>query len=218
MRLLRRFAALAMAGAALAGPCKPAPEPCTVALAGDSLTVQATFGEPVGPPPPGHLQVTAGLGWKVENVQQWTTDQVAAGKVDVLVVALGTNDSNPVWNGGWTAADIARFRTLINTPHPDAWVVLVLPGHGPGISAAHAAAMDQARADLTALAATRPHTVATDAWEQLAEARPELFSADGIHLRALGDAPTDDGVVRPVDPEARAARLEVYWDALPKCT
>lgn len=218
MRLLRRVAALALSGAALAGPCKPAPEPCTVALVGDSLTVQALYGAPVGPAAPEHLQVTAGLGWKVENVQQWATDQVAAGKVDVLVVALSTNDSNPVWNGGWTAADVERFRTLINTPHPDAWVVLVLPGHGPGISAAHAAAMDTARADLTALAATRPHTVATDAWEQLAETRPDLFSADGIHLRAQNDAPTDDGIVRPVDDEARAARVGVYWDALPKCT
>lgn len=218
--MIRYVLSALMTAAAVAGPCRatpPEPQPCAVALAGDSLTVQARYGPDVGVADPEHLTVTAGLGWKVANVQQWVTDQTAAGLVDVLVVALGTNDSNPTWNGGWTSADVDAFRTLINTPHPDARVVLVLPGHGAGIDPRHATAIDAARRDLTALATTRPRTTVTDQWQHVADDRPELISADGIHLRAQNDAPTDDGVVRPVDPTARAARLSTYWDALPPC-
>jgi hypothetical protein len=225
VKRIRRLVSATFALAALAGPCReatpppgpPVPTHCATALVGDSLTIQARYGDPVGVDDPAQLQVDAGLGWKVENVQQWVTDQVAAGSVDVLVVALGTNDSNPTWNGGWTSADVDRFRVLINTPHPAARVVLVLPGHGAGIDPRHAAAIDAARRDLTALAATRPGTFVTDRWQAVADTEPELISSDGIHLRAQNDAPTDDGVVRPVDPAARAERLRTYWDALPPC-
>ncbi len=202
------------------------PIPGTVELVGDSITFQAFWYHGFLPTAPDQskLDVFAWLGWQVKDVQQHVTDQAAQRKPETLIVALGTNDSADLtaWGGdnGWTQADVDRFRTLINTVHPDTKVAIVLPGYGTGIDAYHAAQEDLAKRDLTALAATRPHTVVVS-WQALIDADPSVMETDGIHLATETynnpdgtPALNSDGTpARRVTEHAAAVRQQLYWDA-----
>ena len=187
--------------------CKPQPLPGSVDVVGDSLTVQATNPYGLGDDAPDDVKVIAGLGWQAPNVQSRLVAEVVRGRPETLVVALGTNDSNP-HRGGWTSTDTANFRTLLATPHPDTCIVIVLPAYGPGIAGLLRIEMQQARASLRTLAGQRPRTVVAD-WLPVIQARPELVAPDGVHLRNL-----DSGVV---DPVAAATRTALYWLGVANC-
>ncbi|HEX8804226.1 MAG TPA: hypothetical protein VF743_08530 [Acidimicrobiales bacterium] len=193
---------------AVASGCTPEPTPGSVDVAGDSLTIQAIFAHGYGVDAPEDLQIIANIGWRAIDAQPDVSDHAAHGRPATLVVALGTNDSEPTSNGGWDGADVTAFRTLLNTPHPSACVVVVLPGMTSAAPAAHRAELVEARQALVALANERPRTVLVD-WQAVVDAHPEYIGPDGIHLRW-----TDEG---PADPEAAAARTALYWSGVRAC-
>jgi hypothetical protein len=201
------------------------PLPGTVELVGDSITFQAFWyhGFLSTAPDQAHLDVWSWLGWQVPDVQPHVTQQAALRKPETLIVALGTNDSSVLTQygqDGWTQADLQRFRTLINTVHPDTKVALVLPGYGPGINPAHAAQMDLAKQQLTALAAERPHTIVVS-WQDKIDADPGIMDPDGIHL-ITEEYNNPDGTpalnadgtrAKRVVKHAADTRQQLYWDA-----
>lgn len=206
----------------------------TIMVLGDSVTQQAfdpdadgTFNYTASAPTDASRRgVFAHMGWAVPDVQQTVTNYSIYRWPQRLVVALGFNDASPLWGSdGWTAADLERFRVLINTPHPTSCVSLVLPAYlmTPGMNTAWATEVDKARADLTALAATRPNTMLVD-WKPVIDAHPEYMSEDGIHLATPGYTPTDNLIaasedrLNPVDPVAAAARQDFLWAAGAQCT
>ncbi|HEX8804492.1 MAG TPA: SGNH/GDSL hydrolase family protein, partial [Acidimicrobiales bacterium] len=150
---------------------------------------------------PADLKVIAGLGWTAAQAQPRLSTDISNGRPAILVEALGTNDSNPACCGGWTSDDVNRFRLMINSPHPSACVVVVLPGYGPGATQAHKDAMYRARLSLRRLIAERPRTVEVD-WYPLVRDDPSLVEADGIHLSGA---------------ESWAARSSLYWEGVAKC-
>jgi hypothetical protein len=188
--------ALSTVGAA----CVPAPRPGTVDVAGDSLTIQAFFNGGFGAGAPEDLQVHADNGWQAGDAQPKISANVARGRPEILVVALATNDANPA-NGGWSGADVTRFRTLINTPHPDACVVVVTPGYGPTLGSAYKRELYEARVALRSLIAQRPRTVEAD-WYVVVRDHPEYVRSDGIHLSGQ---------------PAWHARSALYWSGVARC-
>lgn len=185
-----------------------------VFVAGDSLTVQTTWSVADTASPP-DLEVAAGMGWTAVDAQPALDTAVAAGSVDILVVALGTNDSSLHENAdGWSTADLERFRRMIYTPAIDACVVLVLPGLGPGPDSLYATEVAEARAALQQLAQERDQvpdagpTVVVD-WQAQIDRHPDLVASDGVHLS--GD---ESGVAWP---SSAAARLGLYWAGVQKC-
>jgi hypothetical protein len=197
---------------------EPEPEttPGRVFVAGDSLTFTASWDHGSGKAAPDDLEWAAWLGWTAADVQPQLDAAVAQAQVDALVVALGTNDSSPDVSGGWTEADVAQFQHLVATAGSSACVVIVLPGYGDGIDSHHAAEMDEARADLLALADERRRTpgagptVVAD-WQAVVDANPDLLADDGIHL-APDPVVTDD-----VSAEAATARTTLYWQGVDAC-
>lgn len=185
-------------------------------VAGDSLTFTAFFAREDDEAAPADVEMVAGFGWTAADVQQRLDASVAERPVDVLVMALGINDAGVgTGDGGWTPADLERFRHLIAAPGPDACVVLVLPGYGGGIDPAHAAEVDVARLDLVALADQRAlegggATIVVD-WQAVVEADPSLVADDGIHLATAPG--TDD-----VSPTAATVRSRLYWDGVAACS
>lgn len=192
-----------------------APGPGRVFVAGDSVTVQATA-DGLGPGAPADVEVSAWLGWTAEHAQPPLDTAAAARPLDVLVFALGLNDSalRPGADG-WTDDDRERFRHMILTPDISACVVLVLPGHGPGIEPQYAAELGEARLALLDLAVERQRmpgagpTVVVD-WQAEVDARPWLLDPDGIHLAA--DPATGD-----VAADAASARTSLYWRGVQQC-
>jgi len=187
---------------------KPEPTPGSVDVAGDSLTIQAFYRYGLGLGAPTDVNVIAYLGWEVGDVQGPVAADVAAGRPEFLVVALATNDANPVDGGGWTGADVDAFRNLFNTPHPSACVVVVLPGWGAGVSSAWRTELVESRGGLSLLAAQRGGRTVTVDWLAVVQAHPEYLGPDGIHLRQEGDV---------VDPQAANARAQLYWSGVAAC-
>jgi hypothetical protein len=190
-----------LVGVAFVGAgCVPKPRPGSMDVAGDSLTIQAFYNGGFGAQAPADLVVIANNGWTVADAQPHVTEAVKHGRPEVLIVALATNDSNPL-TGGWTDDDVTRFRRLINTPHPDACVVVVTPGYGPALGDAYKNEIHEARLALRALIAERARTVEAD-WYVVTRDHPEYISPDGLHLQG---AP------------AWQARSTLYWQAAANC-
>jgi hypothetical protein len=186
--------------AVMGAGCVPKPTPGSVDVAGDSLTIQAFYNGGFGDGAPSDLNVIAYNGWTAADVQPYVTDDVKHGRPEVLVVAVATNDSNPL-TGGWTGDDEVRFRTLIHTPHPDACVVVVTPGYGPTLYDAYKNEIYKARLALRSLIASRPRTVEPD-WYAVVRDHPGYLTPDGLHLNG---AP------------AWHARSALYWQAAAHC-
>jgi hypothetical protein len=192
-----------------------APGPGRVFVSGDSVTVQAMVNG-LGPDAPADVEVSAWLGWTAEHAQPPLDAAAATRPVDVLVVALGLNDSalRP-GSDGWNDDDRERLRQMIFTPDIGACVVLVLPGHGPGIDAQYAAELGEARMALLELAMERQRvpdagaTVVVD-WQAEVDANPALLDPDGIHL-------PDDPATGEVAADAASARNGLYWQGVQQC-
>jgi hypothetical protein len=206
-------AAWAQPASAAPPPAAP-PRPGRTVVVGDSLT--ATTLNPVTPGPraPADLQVITGIGWQVGNAQPGLDAALAAGPVDTLVIALGTNDANPN-NAGWTDADVEAFRHMIGSVGDATCVVIVLPGYGANAHAGHAAQIDQAQVDLRFLADERDQgvwygpTVVVD-WEERIARDPGALAGDGIHLQPW--AGTAWALPGPAQ-----ARTDAYWDGVDAC-
>ena len=195
----------------------------SVHVLGDSLTIQTFFGHGYGEGAPADLVVTAGLGWKAQDVQPDATSQAANRRPEVQLVTIGTNDSNVVLGGdGWNAADLARFKTLLNTPDQRACKVLVLPGYGPGVSPAYAVELNEAHADLATLADARDDVIAVD-WQQVINDNPGIIDTDGIHLASPQTSEAQDAAlefnnkVATVTPVAAQLRAQLYWQGMNTC-
>lgn len=204
-----RHLALLATGALALAACKPEPDPGTVDLVGDSITVQAILAGSGHPDEPGDLDTHSGLGWQADDVTPWVHNQVADARPETLIVALGVNDAAPR-NGGWTWGDVADWVELLDAPHPDACVAVILPAVGPGADPAHAAEVDRARTDITAMATDRDGPTVVADWAPVIEESPDLLDPDGIHL-ADGSGPYG------ISSEAAAARMGLYWDAADRC-
>lgn len=207
------------------------PIPGTVSVLGDSVSQQAF--QPNGDgvnvytanaPAPDKRDIFVYMGWAVPNVQPHATDMAKIRWPEKLIAAVGLNDATTLWGSdGWTVDDVSRFRTLINTPHVNSCVAIVLPGYGVGANPAWAAQIDEARVDLAALATERPHTITVD-WQPVINQHPEYIDEDGIHLLTPYTTWIEDliaageGRLSPVDPVASAARQEFYWSAAAQCT
>ncbi len=210
--------------------------PGTVAVLGDSVSQQAfdpdandvqTF--TAGAPPANLRNINVKMGWGAgtPNVQQHATNLAIFRWPETLVVALGANDASPLWGAdGWTEADLQNFRTLINAPHVNSCVVLVLPFNTPDTDIAWGPQWGQqiseARADLTALATERPNTIVVD-WAPIVAEHPGYMDEDGIHLKTDTSIQDDledaaEGRLNPVHQDAADARQEFYWSSAAQCT
>lgn len=182
---MKKIVASILAGLGLAtASCQPVPPApaagptASVLVVGDSITWQAARYLP--------WEVSAYMGWTMSDVEQLVWSRRDAGAISTLVVALGTNDSNPVWNGGWTATDENLWSSVILNLHPDTPVVLIKPWLGPGAVQSHVDQVAKARAYVDALASLRPNTVVVD-WADYGAGQ---LASDGVHLAfdvALGD-------------------------------
>jgi hypothetical protein len=212
------------------------PLPGKVIVVGDSVTQQAFDPNADGvntytASAPGVVNVGfkqfSHMGWDVADVQATMEQHAVVRWPQKFVVAMGLNDAGTLFSDGWTVDDLNRFRTLINTVHPNACVAIVLPGHGatgatPWFSA-WAAQIDEARVDLAGLVNERPHTMVFD-WQDVINDHPEYVDEDGIHLLTPYTTPNEDlalaaqDQLAQVDPVAAAARQDFYWDAAAQCT
>lgn len=183
-----------------------ATDPGRVFVVGDSLTFTAFWGQDEGVDADHDFDVAAWMGWTAADVQPELDAAVAEGPMDTLVVALGANDSGvQTGDGGWTEADVERFRQLISTPGPGACVVIVLPGYGAGVGPAHAAEMDEARLDLIDLA------------QQRAEAQAPGAGAGAASMPGSTPDPDPDpgaGAGAASTPPAAGATVVVDWQAV----
>jgi len=199
------------------------PVPASVHVLGDSITIQAFYGHGYGVGAPGDLMVTAGLGWRVQEVQPDATAQAALRRPEIQLVALGTNDSGVVFGGdGWTTADLDRTTTLLNTPHRRACKVLVTPGYGPGVNPAQAVQIDEAVTDMVALDQSRIDVVSVS-WQDVINANPGIIDPDGIHLASPQTNEMQDfalesaNKVAVVTPQAAGLRAQLYWQGVSAC-
>lgn len=190
--------------------CKPEPEPDSVDVVGDSIALQATLAGSGLPGEPPDLETHAGNGWTAADVLPWVEDQVASGRPETLVIALGVNDAKP-GNGGWGWSDIATWVDLLDAPHPDACVVVVLPAVGEGASAELAAEVDTARTDITNLASQRDGPTVVEDWGIVTDADPSVLSTDGVHL-----APDPAGPWG-ISSSAAEAATGLWWQATHQC-
>jgi hypothetical protein len=200
--------------------CDPVPAPVaptppvqvegSTLIEGDSLTVQEVLGKTVDVPGTVH----AGLGWTAVNCLPNNTpgcisptqnvhEQTMAGQVDRLVWALGSNDANIVWNGGWTIHDQLFWQDSFDILPAESCLVMVTPyAVDPHPSQA---AYQAATQWIYSYAAGRPNTVVID-WSQYA-----ILGEDGLHL-AL-----DPNGSFGISAESANARAQAYLDGLAQC-
>jgi hypothetical protein len=208
-----------------------APIPGKVIVVGDSVTQQAFDPDGDGTNSyttnaPADRNIFAKMGWTTKDVQTTVNNYSIFRHPQKLVVAVGLNDASTFFSDGWTADDLTRFRTLLNTPNANTCIALVLPGHAETGSTSWfnswAAQIDEARADLITLAAERPRTVIID-WQTVIDEHPEYVDEDGIHLLTPHTSPMEDlmdasaGQMNTVDPAAAEARQNFYWDGVAQC-
>lgn len=209
--MVARLAALlllTLVAVAACTPLAPAPTYTTPStsgvgplVVGDSITWQTVMSGDLQASHPDWRPDTY-MGWRMTDVVTRIQQERDAGTLDTLVVALGTNDANPVWNGGWTKADEDLWtKTLLTELHPATHLVLVKPWLGPSASAAHRAELDKARAYIDLLGAVRANTVVVD-WRDEVGAGGVLY-VDDIHLDYGPGGATDP------TPDAAAARIHV---------
>jgi hypothetical protein len=195
--LLASIAAVACQPVTAGPPVFPTPDQAVAPLVvSDSRTWAAYMGAHV----PADYRYATYMGWRMADVADRIRAERDAGTLPVLVVDLGTNDSNPTWNGGWTRDDELVWMDVLGNLHPDTRVTIVLPWLTADASPEHRTQIDRARAFLIPLAASIGATV-TD-WRDYAE-RPGVTGTDGIHLLTYDPANALDITV-----EAAAATIE----------
>lgn len=213
------------------------PTPNTVTVTGDRLSQQTfdadangTFAYTSAAPAASNLLASAetiNASYTASSVQTVINNYSIFRWPQRLVMAMGIKDASPLAGGdGWTEGDAEKVRTLVNTVHSTACVVVVLPGHGSGQGAGANpvwnAEIDEARASLAQIAAQRPRTLVID-WQQVIDQHPEYLDEDGIHLPTPGTLPAEDlaleqqGKVSPVDQTAANARQNFYWEGVSRC-
>jgi lysophospholipase L1-like esterase len=218
MRRASRFAAV-IAVALLAAACHlPAQTPGTIAVLGDSITWGWLMSGGQGDLPDGaFLYADPGATiWQrgffgEEPPNAVLQDRALAAQADTVVLRYGTNDANPgTGPGGWEAADEAAWTESIGAEyvHPDACLVIVLPYVAEHV--AFAAEVDQARAFLSGLAATRPNTFVID-W---ADHVGDTLSPDGVHQQTMDHPDLEWDVLTP---EAYEAFTDSIDAALARC-
>jgi hypothetical protein len=199
-----------VATALVAAGCKPEPVPGSVDLVGDSITFQAMFVGGGLPEQPEDLQRAVDIGWQASDVLGWVQDQVADERPEALIVALGTNDAAPR-NGGWTASDVATWDELLNAPHTDSCVVVILPALGDAAPQDHRDQVELARQGITSVAQTREGPTVIEDWGLVIAADPSVLAEDGVHMAKDADGPYGLSV------EAAQARTSLYWQGLANC-
>lgn len=192
--------------AALTLSCKKPPVPDRVALTGDSVIWQSLRygGDYHGADTDQKVAPGTVASWAIPRVER-DVDGYATSP-SVLVIAFGQNYSEPNAYGQTQRQDLFR---LVYDPADAACVVVVLPDNTRGST--H---LEQVRADLTALADSRPHTVLVDLTD-LFDAHPEYLSADRVHL----DVPVyEDWVAAGSVPEPEAiAFAQFVWSGVDRC-
>jgi hypothetical protein len=212
MRRAWRFVAITGL-ALLAAACHlPAQTPGTVAVLGDSITwAWAMSGGQNELPegaflygdPAATISKKGFFGAEAPNVV--LQNKSLAGQADTVVLRYGTNDSNPgTGPAGWEAADEAAWTESIGPEfvHPDSCLVIVLPYVAQHV--AFAAEVDEARAFLSGLAATRPNTFVID-W---AEYVGDTLSPDGVHQKTMDVPGLDWDVLTPEAYDAFTASMD----------
>lgn len=179
-----------------------------VVLLGDSITNQMFWAIGAGPGAPADVETFAGLGWHAATpaVPRALAAEAAADDLDLLVLALGTNDSAD----GWTSADVAAWRRLVDLVPADVCIRVVLPHHtAPGLTPERTAHLLATRAGITAVMGDRPVTYAD--WQATIDrVGTGILAPDGVHLR------DDPATGRPAVDAARA-RAGTYWPGLDRC-
>lgn len=180
-----------------------------VGIVGDSLTWGAETGGGFPDPAPARLRDAldaAGYGSSIYSLIGFNTDLLADVTAwpqtpDIVVVALGTNDSHN------QSVPLDRYVTNIRTfldRTPEACTVLV------NINPAPAWDLDVTapayNAALEGLAAERPDAVVVD-WASTAVAHPEYLSSDGVHGNEEGQAAYRQAIVGGVDACAQEIHL-----------
>lgn len=209
-----RFAAVLLGLGVLAFAatgCKPEPQPGTIGLVGDSISLQAVYASGPDAQPAG-MEVHVGLGWEASDVLPWVRDQVAHGRPATLVVALGTNDANP-HRGGWTQGDSAVWADLLGTPHESACVVVVLPALGSGARSDHVAQVEVARTSIADISARRVGPTIVADWRDVIDHDPSVLADDGVHL--AGDSGGPDANVAAQHAVER--RMRLYREGIERC-
>lgn len=180
-------------------------ETAGVLVVGDSITWQAEGYIQAAHP---EWEMHTMMGWKMSDVNARIQERRADGSLGTLVVALGTNDANPVWNGSWTAEDENLWTSVLLNLHADTKLVLVKPYLTASADPLHTAEVNKVRAYIDAVVAFRPNTAVAD-WADYADA-PGVTDTDGIHLAFDPEL----GALFGVYPEALAARLAVLDEGM----
>lgn len=126
---------------------------------------------------------------------------------DRLIVAQGVNNAHPVFHGGWTIWDQARYDQVVADAGAGTdCIVVVTPGYktGPGdpdgpngpASAAERANLDAAAAWMRTKVASDPRFVLAD-WHALSISRPEWWFND-VHTDADGSDQYEALITRAV--------------------
>lgn len=180
---------------------------------GDSITWQ--FDQAGGGAELADVEVHAGPGWQIDQCVDHASPgcvspaenlAARADGLDRVVILLGTNDADEVWNGGWTADDETRWAAVLDATPADLDVVLVLPWLSDAARPAHRTQIDAARAWMSRQAGERANIAVVD-WRPYAE-RPGVLAPDGVHLAHA------DGDPAALTLAAYDARRDVITDAL----
>jgi lysophospholipase L1-like esterase len=142
----------------------------TVVIVGDSLTVGAS---------PGlralladvNLRIDARVGRSMPE-GSLAAKTLKASTADIVVIALGSNDSCDV------AECTRRVNAILAVVNPTAPVVWMLP-------ARFRPNMENVRAAVTKVLAVRPRSVVLD-WQPYQDDHPEIMQPDNIHLTPAG--------------------------------
>lgn len=215
LRLLVAVAVLAAAGCTVAYPPPAggrrglAHEAPHVALLGDSITWQMmhTYGPGAGAP--ADLETFAGWGWHAGTpaLPLAVRNEAATDDLDLLVIALGVNDSAD----GWTQADVDAWAALLAPVGPDVCIRVVLPAWSArGLTRERSGHLLATRAGIVAAMGTRPAVSYVDWQDTLDRLGPGLLAPDGIHL-------ANDPTTGIAHPAAAAARADTLWSGVDRC-
>lgn len=171
-------------------------DPHGTLVVGDSISWQADMS---GYLPADGTEYHTFMGWLMADVAPRIHERRDDGTLSVLVLALGTNDANPTWNGGWTSQDEAQWLAIVNELDPNTHVSILLPWVDPVAQPAHAAEIEKARAYLTTL--SNIFGTGLVDWRTYAT-QPGVLGPDGIHLMV----PEGGNAAWDVEPTAGAAR------------
>lgn len=202
------------------------PIPGTVLIEGDSISKEGFDPDangsllPGAEAPTGDIRINASGGWSTNTpqIRQHVINNVRSGHSEVVVFALGTNDSGGLFDAsGWTQEDVANFRTLMDELHPDSCAVFILPKALDHFQYPWwLTGINTARGDIQSpvdtiqeIAASRQFTEVID-WRNYMQAHPELVGTDGLHLLM-----SPDGVTTV--PASAQMRRQANWDGVQAC-